>query len=167
VLTVGEIHGGDTNNVIPDTAYLKGTIRAFGKENRDFIKKRLEEISKGIAATFRASAKVEYTTQCPCLIIDEKLENQVTQYSTELFGSDKIINLGTIAGGAFARNTGSEDFAFVSDLVPTAAVFIATGCVADGFQYNNHHPKAMFDESPLYIGAAVYANTAVEWLKNN
>jgi hippurate hydrolase len=167
VITVGSLHGGDTNNVIPDTAVMKGTIRAFGKENRAYIKKRLEEISKGIAETFRATAEVEYTTECPCLFIDGKLEGQIEQYSRELFGNEAVINLGSIAGGAYAKNTGSEDFAFVSDKVPTAAVFIAAGSIPMGYPYGNHHPKVLFDENALCVGTAVYVNSAIEWLADN
>lgn len=167
VLTVGELHGGNASNVIPDNAYMQGTIRAFSKDNREFIKKRLEEISMGVAATFRASVTVDYNGQCPCLVIDENLSNQVTQYSADLLGSDKIINLGTIAGGVFAKNTGSEDFAFVSDLVPTAAIYIAAGNASEGKPYSNHHPQATFAEEPLGIGAAIYANAAIRWLENN
>ena len=167
ILTIGEIHGGNTNNIIPDTAFLKGTIRAFGKENRSLIKKRLVEISQGIAATFNASATVEYTTECPCLYIDGALESKVERYSAALLGSERVINLGTIADGAFSRNTGSEDFAFVSELVPTAAVYVVAGSRAEGYQFGNHHPKATFDENTLFIGTAVYTNTAIQWLKDN
>ena len=166
VITVGSLQSGDTNNVIPDTAVLKGTIRAFGEDNRNFVKKRLIEISKGIAETFRATAEVVFTCECPCLDLDGEFERQVEEYSRELLGDDAVLNLGSI-GGSLSKNTGSEDFAFVSQRVPTAAAFLAAGSVDTGYPYVNHHPKVLFDEDALYIGSAVYANSAIEWLAKN
>ena len=167
VITVGSLQSGDTNNVIPDTAVLKGTIRAFGEDNRNFVKKRLIEISKGIAETFRATAEVVFTCECPCLDLDGEFERQVEEYSMELLGEDAVLNLGSIGNGTLARNTGSEDFAFVSEKVPTAAAYLAAGSIDAGYPYINHHPKVLFDEEVLWVGSAVYANTAIEWLANH
>ena len=167
VITVGSLQSGDTNNVIPDTAVMKGTIRAFGEDNRNFVKKRLVEISKGIAETFNATVTVEYTRECPYLDIDGEVESQVEEYSMKLLGEDAVLNLGSIGDGSFAKNTGSEDFAFISSKVPTAAVYLAAGSIDAGYPYNNHHPKVLFDEDALFVGTAVYANSAIEWLANH
>ncbi len=167
VITVGSLQSGDTNNVIPDTAVMKGTIRAFGEENRSTVKKRMIEISKGIAETFRATAEVVFTHECPCLDLDGEFERKIEEYSKELLGEDAVLNLGSIGGGTLAKNTGSEDFAFVSQKVPTAAAFLAAGSVDTGYPYINHHPKVLFDEDALYVGSAVYANSAIEWLAKN
>lgn len=167
VITVGSLQSGDTNNVIPDTAVIKGTIRTFGEDNRNFVKKRLIEISKGIAETFRATAEVVFTCECPCLDLDGEFERQVEEYSLELLGDDSVLNLGSIGNGTLARNTGSEDFAFVSEKVPTAVAYLAAGSIEAGYPYINHHPKVLFDEEALWVGSAVYANTAIEWLANH
>lgn len=167
VITVGSLQSGDTNNVIPDTAVLKGTIRAFGLENRNFVKQRLLEISKGIAESSRATAEVEFTRECPYLDLDGELERQLEEYSSELLGEDYVLNLGSIGGGSLAKNTGSEDFAFVSEKVPSACAYLAAGSIDEGYPYVNHHPKVLFDEDVLSVGASVYANAAIEWLSHN
>lgn len=163
VLTIGQMHGGNTSNVIPDTAFLSGTIRTFSKEAREFIKKRLEEISSGIASTFRATSQVEYPCGCPCLINNKELREQLKQYASELIGEEKIIK----DGKGPDKLLGSEDFAYISEQVPSVMFGLGAGSSLQGFTYPQHHPKAVFDESPLYIGSALYANNAMEWLKNN
>ena len=63
--------------------------------------------------------------------------------------------------------SGSEDFAFISELVPTVMVSLGAGSIDEGYLFPLHHPKASFNENALSTGAAMYANTAIEWLKNN
>ncbi|RDU24632.1 M20 metallopeptidase family protein [Anaerosacchariphilus polymeriproducens] len=167
VLTIGHMCGGNAANVIPDSAFLSGTIRTFSQEKREFIKKRLEEISKGIASTFRGEAEVEFLSGCPSVINNEDLNNQFNRYSRELLGSQQTVNATDVAGEAFSKFTGSEDFAFVSELVPSVMTLLGTTSEKPEYIYPLHHPKAVFNEDPLYIGAALYANTAIEWLKNN
>lgn len=166
-LTVGQIHGGNAANVIPDTAFLHGTIRTYSKETREYIKRRVEEISMGVAATFRATAAVEYFNGCPSVINSEELVDQVTEYAKNLLGTEQVVNLTDFNGGAFARIPASEDFGFVSELAPSIMVALSAGSPQEGYPYPQHHPKAIFNEDSLFVGAALYANTAMEWLKNN
>lgn len=72
-LTIGTIHGGDAANVIPDVVYMGGTLRAYGEEDRCFIKGRMAEITEGIAKSFRASAELRFTSGCPSLINDGEM----------------------------------------------------------------------------------------------
>ena len=108
-----------------------------------------------------------FTRECPCLDLDGEFERQIEEYSTELLGEDYVLNLGNIGGGTLAKNTGSEDFAFISEKVPSACAYLAAGNIDSGYPYVNHHPKVLFDEDVLCVGAAVYANAAIEWLSNH
>jgi hippurate hydrolase len=166
-LTVGQIHGGNAANVIPDAAFLSGTIRTYSKENRQFIKERVKEISLGIASTFRAAADVEYFNGCPSVINSAELVRQITEYSINLLGKEQVADLADLAGGAYAKIPASEDFGFVSELVPSLMLILSAGSLQEGYQYPQHHPKALFNEDILYLGAALHANSAIEWLKNN
>jgi metal-dependent amidase/aminoacylase/carboxypeptidase family protein len=109
--------------------------------------------------------EVEYTKGCPCLIADEDLTKQIFEYSKEMMGEDKVIDMGKLTSGK--KIAGSEDFAFFSEHVPTASVSVGAGSPAEGYLFPHHHPKIIFNEDALTIGAAVYANTAINWLKNN
>ena len=171
VLTIGTIHGGHAANAIPDTATLGGTIRTYDEEVREFIKKRVVEIVKGVALTFRAEAEVTFGSGCPTLFNDGDLAACTVQYIQELNGHDKVFTAGqlaAIAGDKKAPKTaGSEDFAYVSQRVPSIMIALAAGQPEQGYCYPQHHPKAKFDEDALPVGSAIYAYTAMRWLEEH
>lgn len=170
-LTFGSIHGGMAENVIPDTVELGGTIRTYNEEVREFLKNRMIEISKGIAATFRAEAEVIFKSGCPTLVNDSDLSACTVNYTKDLLGPSKAFTAGelnTLSGvKKQAKSSGSEDFAYVSQKVPSIMLALAAGHPEQGYCYPQHHPKVKFDESVLTIGSAVYAYTAMLWLKEH
>ena len=166
VVTVGEMHGGSTGNIIPDTAFLQGTIRTFNDDVREFTKQRLVEISKGIGAAFRCEVTVDLFNACPSVVNDVELSKSIPQYTAELLGKESVLDLYAMTGKT-QRMSGSEDFAFVSEKVPSLFLGISASVKADGVTYPQHHPKVVFDESILATGTAVYANSAIQWLKNH
>ena len=165
IITIGQMHGGNAANIIPDTAYIQGTIRAFDKDDRALMKKRVVEIAEGIASTFRAKANVEYRMECPSVYNDPELYEQVLRFNKELLGEENV--KGFDAAYPSGKMTGSEDFGYVSEKVPALMMALGGGSPEQGFPYPQHHPKVDFCEDVFYIGSAVYANTAIEWLKLN
>lgn len=171
VLTIGSIHGGKASNAIPDTVELGGTIRTYDEDVREFLKTRMVEISQGTAATFRASAEVTFGSGCPTLVNDDDLSKCTVKYLQELFGPSKVFTAGQLnamSGAKKAPKTaGSEDFAYVSQEVPSIMLAFAAGHPEEGYCYPQHHPKAKFDEAALTSGSAVYAYTAMRWLEEH
>lgn len=171
VLTIGSIHAGNVGNVIPDTAVLEGTIRTYDEETRTFIKTRMTEIAQGIASSFRASASVSFGSGCPTLVNDEELSKCMVRYVGELIGQDKCFTPAMIQKMAGQKKTlktaGSEDFAYVSQKVPSVMLALAAGQPEKGYIYPQHHPKVKFDEEALPVGSMVYAYTAMQWLKEH
>lgn len=165
VLTIGKMQGGDAANIIPDTATLEGTIRAMDNDTRAFIMDRLVEISKSVATTFRATAEVSYDFGTPSVEVDKDVRDKIFEYSTELLGEDKVKNMSEVFPGGVL--SGSEDFAYVSEKVPSVMTVLSGGSPDEGYPYPQHHPKVNFNEDVLKIGAAVYANAAIEWLKEH
>ncbi len=165
VLTIGVMEGGSTNNVIPDTARMKGSVRTFNAVLRDKIEARIHEISKGIGDTFHAKVDVIYTRGCPEVKIDSELNHQMRTTIANTFGASSFIDLTQLIPGG--KLMGSEDFAFVTQAVPSTSVFINAGNTKEGYSYPVHHPKAMFSDDVLYKGAAVYAAFARDWLESN
>lgn len=165
VLTVGLMQAGTTSNVIPDTAKLAGNIRTFNPETREFIKERLVEISENVAKTFRAEAGVDIPVGCPSLVIDGDLVNSANQHLSDLLGQDNIIPMEMLMTGG--KMSGSEDFGYVSELVPSIMLSLSAGNSNDGHAFPMHHPKATFDETYLYRGSATYAYMAMKWLEEN
>ena len=164
VLTIGQMHGGETSNVIPNDAMMSGTIRTLKNETRTMVKTRMEAIVASVAAAFRAEARVEWGSGCPVLSQDRKLYPQVKQYLQELEGVALMDadDVGITIGGM-----GSEDFAYVANAVPSVFLGIPAGEPRDGYIHPQHHPMARFRDEALPVGAAAYAHVAIQWLKNN
>ena len=166
VINICHIEGGSAPNIIPDTALMQGTVRTYDPEVRKFILQRIEEIVEGTGKLFRTETKFSYSMQTPSVVNDEKLFYELLGYAKEVFGADKVINASEIDPKA-ARSAGSEDFAYVSELVPAVGTGLVAGCEKDGYMYGGHHPQVRYDERALQSGAAMYAAMATKWLENN
>lgn len=166
VLTIGTMRAGTAANAIADSVEMGGTIRTYDERTRTFLKQRLTDISRGIASAFRAEATVEFGSGCPTLVNDPKLSELVYGYVRDLLGDNRAISAAAMAaGGKPVRGGGSEDFAYVSQRVPSLMLALAAGEPDKGYPHPQHHPKVKFDESVLSIGAAVFANTALRYLE--
>lgn len=165
VLTIGVMEGGSTNNVIPNIARMKGSVRTFNAVLRNKIETRIHEISNGIGETYHAKVEVIYTRGCPEVKIDSGLNDQMRTTITDTFGASSFIDLPQLIPGG--KLMGSEDFAFVTQAVPSTSVFITAGNSEEGYGYPMHHPKVMFSDDVLSRGAAAYAAFARDWLESN
>ena len=163
-LTIGMLQAGDSANVIPDQAVLRGSLRAFDDETQHYLIRRVKEIAGGTAELFRGSAEVQMLGGAPTLMNDEKLSGLAAAALKKLLGDDRAM-LSSELGGDTRKSSGSEDFAHVSHVVPSLMVALAAGQPQSGHEYPAHHPKTLFDENVLPIGAAVYAMLAMEALK--
>lgn len=171
ILTIGSIQAGNAGNVIPDTTLLKGTLRSYDENLRQYLKKRMTDIAAHTAEAFRATATVTFGSGCPTLLNDASLSECTLSYIRELTGSARAYSTKELASMAqdnkISRNTGSEDFAYVSHQIPTVMVALAGGHPDHGFHLPLHHPGVCFDEDALSIGAAIYAHVAIRWLQDH
>ena len=165
-LTIGMLQAGTTANVIPDTAVLRGNYRTFSDETMELIRRRIVEISQGVAGVFRASAEVTFDSGCPTLVNDAALSARVEGYLSELLAPGQVFNAAKIAGSSVSRSSGSEDFANISHRVPSLMMALAAGHPDKGHVHPLHHPKASFDESALVPGSAAFAYLAMRYLED-
>lgn len=155
VLTVCTIHGGQLHNSIPETVEMKGSIRAFSNANRAHARRRLEEICQGTAALFRGSCQVEFLAGVASLHNQPDLARELAGYTGQIAALEEL-----------PRQMGSEDFAEVTQQVPS--VFMGLGAGGPEPIYNragSHHPAIVFNEDALPLGAAVLAGCAAHWLE--
>ena len=162
-LTIGMLQAGDTANVIPDRAVLRGSYRAFEDDTCDYIKHRIDEMAVQTATLFHASAETEMLGGCPTLKNDAELSASTLRMLRELLGDDRALLSSELGGGA-SKFTGSEDFANITHAVPSLMVALAAGMPKNGYVHPAHHPQVRFDESVLPQGAAVYAAMALNTL---
>ena len=171
VLTVGTMKAGTAANAIPDTSVMGGSIRTFDEEVRAYIKDRIIQIAQGIAKSFRAEAKVVFGSGCPTLKNDKEMSACAEKYAKELLGGRKafsVAELNAMSGEQKpSKSAGSEDFAYVSQKVPSVMLALAAGQPDKGCIYPQHHPMVKFDEDALTSGSAVYAYMAMRWLEEH
>ncbi len=171
VLTVGTMHAGTAANAIPDLAVMGGSIRTYDEEVRSFIKERIAQLAVGIAKSFRAEADIIWGSGCPTLINDQELSICAERYTKELLGESKAFSLAELNAmngcQKSSKAAGSEDFAYVSQKVPSIMLALAAGQPEKGYIYPQHHPMVKFDEDALVNGSAVYAYTAMRWLEEH
>ena len=108
---------------------------------------------------------------CPTLKNDRSLSDCTTKYVKELLGEGRafsVAQLNAMSGGTSSnKSAGSEDFAYVSQEVPSIMLALAAGQPEKGYVYPQHHPMVRFDEEVLPGGSAVYAYTAMRWLSEH
>lgn len=163
VLTIGTIRGGTAPNAIADSCELQGTIRTYDEQTRSFLKKRMAEISSAIAGAYRAEAAVDFGSGAPTLTNDPELAKQVPLWLREIMPSEMVLRAADLPSNT--RGGGSEDFAYVSQRIPTLMLALAAGNSSEGFPYPLHHPKVRLDENAMPFGTAALAHTAIRWLQ--
>lgn len=170
VLTIGSLQAGTAANVIPHTASLHGTLRAYEENIREYVKERMYHMVSHIANAFRAKAELTFTSSCPTLKNNEDLSNCTLSYLHELMEPQMVLSAAEIASanhGNISKSSGSEDFAYISHQIPTIMIALAAGEPQKGYLYPLHHPKVQFDEDALPYGAAIYAHVAMRWLEEH
>ena len=158
VLTVGCFQSGSKFNIIPDTAFMTGTIRTFDSEVRAFIKKRLVELAEGTARAYRAEAVVSFPTQICAVNTDKDVARIVGESVAAAVGAPRVI-------GNFKPIAGSEDFGYITSEVPST-FFGLGGCPADYPAYPQHSPNIRFNEDAFPVGVAAYVSGAIGWLQS-
>jgi amidohydrolase len=148
VVSVTSIHGGSSDNVIPDELRLRGTTRSFSPKVQDRIEARLREIAGATAAMFGATAEVEYQRRYPSLHNDPKRIAACADVARAIVGEDHV-------DVDHEPSMGSDDFSFMSNRVPGGYVWIGSGLVeASRFL---HNPRYDFNDGILPIGASYWA----------
>ena len=151
VVSVTQIHAGDTWNVIPNTAVLRGTTRAFRPEVQDLIERRLREISGGMAATYGTEVKVRYERRYPPTVNALRETEICTSVLERMVGAQNVNRVPPVMG--------SEDFAFMLQAKAGCYVFVGNGPGEGGCML--HNPHYDFNDEVLPLGAS-YWTTLVE-----
>ena len=161
-LSVCCIEAGTVANVIPNTATIKGTIRSYSNEERTNAKNKIDDLLLSISKEYGVSANVSYTNSCPTFIVDKKLKNKVKAILADVL-KDNVVDITTFT----KTGSGSEDFAYISNEVPTVLLSLSAGSIEEGYTYPLHHPKVRFNDDVLKIGSFVFSVIAYKLLEEN
>lgn len=156
VVSVGVFNSGTRFNVISSEAVLEGTTRCFNPEIREKFPKIMERIIKNTAASYRADAILEYTFGTPPTINDEPSSERAAKAVEKLCGSQAVSLMEKVTGG--------EDFAVYLKKAPGIIAFVGVRNEDKGCNYPQHHERFNIDEDALEMGAALYAQYAIDFL---
>jgi hippurate hydrolase len=152
IITVGAFNAGVANNVIPQTANLKLSVRSLDREVRTLLKKRITELVNAQAQSYGVTAEIDYQSGYPVLVNPLAETNFARDVAEELVGPERVVRQGPAL-------TGSEDFAFMLDAVPGSYLLIGNGDGASGGHgaCMVHNPGYDFNDDNVAIGAAFWA----------
>jgi len=155
VISVGSIHSGTKENIIPDQAILHGTIRTLDEFTRKRAKAKVSEVAKGVCRAFGAKAEIEFEKDAyPVMVNDEKVTERAKNIVRKLPGTRVKL---------MALQLGGEDFSRFLHEAPGTFYFLGTKNPAKGCIYNNHSPRFKVDEDVLKFGTASLAQLATEF----
>ena len=159
VITVGSLQAGEANNVIPQSATLKLSVRSLDRGVRQLLNQRIREVVEGQAQSFGVKASIDFQGGYPVLVNTQAETDFARQVALELVGADNV-ELQTLP------LTGSEDFAFMLEQVPGSYLFIGNGDEASGGHgaCMVHNPNYDFDDGNIAIGAAYWVKLTERFL---
>ena len=155
VVSVTQVHAGDTWNVIPEQIVLRGTVRTFRKEVQDLIEQRIRTLVDGICAMFEMTATVRYERRYPATVNSERETGYAIDAATAVVGAGNVDTDPT-------PEMGSEDFAFMLNARPGCYVWLGAGHGPD--TPNIHNPRYDFNDDVLPIGASYWVTLAEQQL---
>ena len=145
VISITQVHSGTTDNVIPETAYLNGTVRTFDLSVQEMVIKRMEKIISGLAMSFEVEAKLNYEKGYPPTINHEGATNFAIEVANDVCGPDRVLT-------SVSKEMGAEDFSYMLEKRPGAYLFLGIGEGA-----GLHNPNYDFNDAAAPIGASFFA----------
>ena len=144
VISICVFQAGTTDNVIPQTALLRGTARSLTPEVRDLLERRLHEVVEGTARLYGATAKLTYKRDYPVTRNHERQAAFAADIAAQVVGSERVDQ-------DVAPVMGAEDFSFMLEARPGAFIFVGNGDSA-----GLHHPAYDFNDEVIPIGTSYW-----------
>jgi amidohydrolase len=144
VISICVFQAGSTDNVIPQTALLRGTARSLTPEVRDLLEKRLHEVVEGTAKLYGATAKLTYKRDYPVTRNHQRQAEFAASVAAQVVGQERVDE-------HVAPVMGAEDFSFMLEARPGAFIFVGNGESA-----GLHHPRYDFNDEVIPIGTSYW-----------
>jgi len=143
VISICEFHAGDTRNVIPQTAVLRGTVRTLTPKVKQLVGKRVREIVAGVAQITGAKIDLEYVSGYPVTVNHIRETDIATRVAKEVAGDANVLDT--------APMMGAEDFSYMLEARPGAFIFCGNGDTA-----GLHHPAYNFNDEAIVFGTSYW-----------
>ncbi len=145
VVSVTQLRAGHAHNVIPDTAWLNGTVRSLTTERRDFAERRIREIANGVAATNGLSAEILYDRNYPVTVNHREQTEKAIAIASAIAGEDLV-------NAEVSPLMGGEDFSYMLEARPGAFIFLGNGDTS-----GLHTAQYDFNDTAIPYGSSYWA----------
>ncbi len=145
VISVTQIHTGSAENIIPETAYINGTVRTFDPEVQKMVMARMQEIVSGMGPAYGVTADLNYEVWYPATVNDADKTAFAATVARDVAGADNVVD-------DYPREMGAEDFSYMLNARPGAYLFLGAGPGA-----GLHQPGFNFNDRIAPVGASFFA----------
>ena len=159
VITIASIHAGSAFNIIPEQAVIKGTMRAFSSDQREYLLRRIQEVAEGVATAMGGSCTVNWFDGCPPCINDPAMTEVVHKAAVTTVGAQAVDESEEV------MTTGSDDMACFLNAVPGCYFIVGAQNEAKEAKYPHHHPRFNIDEDALPIAVEVLTRATLDFLQ--
>ena len=147
VISITQLKAGTAFNIIPETAWLNGTVRVFDDGVWNELPARFEKIVRGVAEGLGCTADIRYTRHNRATINDAAMAELAREAAIEVVGRENVVDDVITMGG--------EDFSWFLNRVPGCFIAVGSRNTSRGLTYGHHHPRFDVDEASLAIGAEI------------
>ncbi|MDU8886858.1 amidohydrolase [Yeosuana sp. MJ-SS3] len=158
VITVGKITSGVRFNIIPESAEMIGTVRTLDPDMRDFIIKRMTEMTETIAKAYGGEATIEFQENTTITYNDPALVEQMLPSLQKVAGAENVVLRKAVTGG--------EDFSYFQEIVPGFYFFLGGMTKGATEAFPHHTPDFFIDESGLLLGVKAFTQITFDYLNN-
>ena len=160
VISICLFRAGDTFNVIPNSAYLEGTVRTLNNTLRQEIPKKIDSVIRGVTEPYGATYELDYYFGYPVTVNDPGVTESVRQSAAKIIGAENVRT-------AARASMGAEDFAYYLLAVPGTYIRVGVRNAAKGITHDIHHPQFDIDEDILATMPAIYAQATLDLLNGS
>ncbi|MBW7057125.1 amidohydrolase [Paracoccus bogoriensis] len=145
VVSVTQIHTGSADNVVPDTAWICGTVRTFAPHVRDMVRRRMTQICDGAGMAHEVEILLDYQQGYPATVNDAEQTEFAAEIAREIAGEARV-------DAEAGREMGAEDFSYMLNARPGCYLFLGQG-EGPGV----HNPGYDFNDAVSPVGASFFA----------
>lgn len=157
VVSIGSFQAGATNNVIPDKAILKGTVRTSNEEVRQKIYHVFKRVVTNTVAALGGEVEIDYQFLIPAVVNDAKVTEIVHSAAVSIVGEENVLLSDSTMGG--------DDFSYFQKEVPGCYVWLGSRNEEKGIIHGLHHPEFMVDEEAIKIGVKWMVQSVFQLLR--
>ncbi|NLP13522.1 MAG: amidohydrolase [Clostridium sp.] len=160
VLSITCFRGGNTYNIIPSEAVIKGTVRAFDRETHDEISKIMHSMIVSVTGEAGADFSFEYNLGYPPVVNNQEIANLIANASKKILGVENVVKNPEPSMLA-------EDFSYYVQKVPGAMFNLGCRGACDEFFHNLHSSRFIIDEACIGTGMEIMSQCALDFLSIN